>query len=277
MTASGAAARRAARSGPSAATPGFLAKQARIFGALIVRETYTRFGRDNIGFAWIIVEPVMFTLAVIVLWTAVVEKQGGHDVPIVAFLLTGYMPLQMFRHGVMHLLRCMQVNAELLYHRDISVLIMYLARLFTELIGAFGAFVITTTLFVLWGLADPPVDIPFMIAGFLVYMFFVCGIAILIGALSERSELVEKLWPPIGYITVPLSGTFYLLHWLPPEARDILVWFPLVTGIEMIRGGYFGPDTPVYYEWEAAVITSMVVLALGLFVLRGARRHVEAS
>ncbi len=263
---------------PASRAPSFLAAQLRILGALIVRETYTRFGRDNIGFAWIVVEPVLFTLAVILLWTAIIGKQGGHDdVPVVAFLLTGYMPLQMFRHGTMHLMRCMQVNAELLYHRDISVLIMYLARLFTELIGAFGGFVITVALFVLWGFAEPPVDVPFMVAGFLVYMLFVSGFAILLGALSERAEIVEKLWPPLGYITVPLSGTFYMLDWLPPEARDILVWFPLVTGIEMIRGGYFGPDVRVYYEWEGAVITSLVVLALGLFVLRGARRHIEAS
>lgn len=258
----------------------FLSRQLQILGALIVRETYTRFGRDNIGFAWIIVEPVLFTLAVIALWTLVIGKHGGggHDeVPVVAFLLTGYMPLQMFRHGVMHLLRCMQVNAELLYHREISVLLMYAARLATEMIGAVGAFVVTTTLFVLWGLADPPVDVPMIVAGFLIYMLFVAGFATFVGALSERSELVEKLWPPIGYIAVPLSGTFYMLDWLPAAARDILVWFPLVSGVEMIRGGYFGPDTPVYYEWRGAIVTSLVFLAVGLFALRGARRHVEAS
>ncbi|WP_333834385.1 ABC transporter permease [Rubrimonas sp.] len=255
----------------------FAAAQLRLLAALIVRETYTRFGRDNIGFAWIVMEPVLFCLAVIALWSSAMSKGGAHDIPIVAFLLTGYMPLQMYRHGVMHLMRCMHVNAELLYHRQITVLLMYAARLVTELIGTLGAFVITVTLFVLWGLAKPPVDIPMIVAGFLVYMLFVIGFSILIGALSERFELVEKLWPPLGYITVPLSGTFYMLYWLPPEARDILVWFPLVSGVEMIRGGYFGPDVPVFYEWEAAVVTSLVLLAVGLFLLRSARRYVEAS
>lgn len=30
-----------------------LAIQRRVIGALIMRETYTRFGRENLGFAWI--------------------------------------------------------------------------------------------------------------------------------------------------------------------------------------------------------------------------------
>jgi len=260
---------------PHASRGGFWGVQGRVLHALVIREIYTRFGRENIGFAWIIVEPVLFCLGVIFMWTMVTGKTGHLEIPLVEFLLTGYMPLLMYRHAVMRLQRCMQANSELLYHRQVTVVMMYTARLFVEIVGTFAAFVITTAIFCVWGLAKPPVDYPLMVAGFLVYALFAISIAVLVGALSERSEIVEKFWNPISYITIPLSGTFYMLYWLPPAARDILVYVPMATGVEMIRGGYFGPGIPVYYKWEPAVAISLVLLALGLWFLRGVRNYVE--
>jgi len=35
--------------------------QTRVIGALVMREIITRYGRHNIGFMWVFVEPMMFT------------------------------------------------------------------------------------------------------------------------------------------------------------------------------------------------------------------------
>lgn len=243
--------------------------------ALVIREIYTRFGRENIGFAWVVMEPMLFCLGVIVLWTTVVSKDSHVEIPVVEFVMTGYMPLIMYRHCVSHLMRCMQANGELMYHRKISILAMYLARLFVEITGTMAAFVCIATVFSLWGLAKPPADPGMVLAGFALYALFVGAVAILIGALSERSELVEKFWGPLSYMSIPLSGTFYMLYWLPPEARDALKYVPMAGGVEMIRGGYFGPGVPVYYSWETSILISLCVLALGLLMLRHARKFVE--
>jgi ABC-type polysaccharide/polyol phosphate export permease len=60
----------------------------RVIGALLMREILTRYGRHNIGFMWLFVEPMMFTLGVLALWTSVglqlwrrfVERMGN-EVP----------------------------------------------------------------------------------------------------------------------------------------------------------------------------------------------------
>lgn len=57
--------------------------------ALLMREVLTRFGRHNIGFMWLFVEPMLFTLGVTALWTAT-KSVHGSDLPIVAFAITGY-------------------------------------------------------------------------------------------------------------------------------------------------------------------------------------------
>lgn len=69
----------------------------RILGALLVREMLTRYGRHNIGFLWLFVEPMLFTLGVTALWTAT-KSVHGSDLPIVAFALTGYSSVLLWRN-----------------------------------------------------------------------------------------------------------------------------------------------------------------------------------
>ena len=45
--------------------------QLRVLGALLMREIITRYGRDNLGFLWLFVEPMIFTLGITALWSAV--------------------------------------------------------------------------------------------------------------------------------------------------------------------------------------------------------------
>src|SRR6516164_1824062 len=48
-----------------------LAIQWRVLGALLIREIYSRFGRESLGFAWIVAEPLVFALPVLFVWRAV--------------------------------------------------------------------------------------------------------------------------------------------------------------------------------------------------------------
>ena len=54
--------------------------QGRVLGALLIREVITRYGRHNIGFLWLFVEPMLFTLGVTALWTAT-KSLHGSDLP----------------------------------------------------------------------------------------------------------------------------------------------------------------------------------------------------
>ena len=63
--------------------------QWRVIGALVMRELLTRYGRNNIGFLWLFVEPMLFTLAITAFWAATRSIHGSDD-PDRAFALTGY-------------------------------------------------------------------------------------------------------------------------------------------------------------------------------------------
>src|SRR5947207_14290039 len=71
--------------------------QLRVLKALIQREMITRYGRANLGVAWLFVEPMLFTLAMTAVWSGF--RMGRVSaVPIVAFALTGYSSMLLWRN-----------------------------------------------------------------------------------------------------------------------------------------------------------------------------------
>jgi capsular polysaccharide transport system permease protein len=251
-----------------------LRQQLRVIDALMIREIYTRFGRENIGFLWIIVEPAMFCLGVVVLWS-VIKHSGHEETAIVPFVITGYMPLLLFRHIVSRLIRCMQANGALLYHRQVKVLSLYIARMAVEFFGATAAFAAVLFLFYWAGLAEAPANLSLMLGGWLLYAWFSMALGMTIGALAESSELVDKIWQPLSYLSIPLSGTFYMVYWMPEPFREVLLWSPQVNGVEMLRHGYFGDSVPAYYYAWYIALCSAILTYTGLHLVSRARHHIE--
>src|SRR5690348_11255290 len=94
--------------------------QRRVIGALMMRELLTRFGRENIGFLWIMVEPLLFASLVGIIWRYM-KGPEEHGVSIIAFVASGYIPLTFFRNAVNRVVRVFSVNGSLMYHQQIKV------------------------------------------------------------------------------------------------------------------------------------------------------------
>jgi D-glycero-D-manno-heptose 1,7-bisphosphate phosphatase len=75
-----------------------------VIGALIMRETYTRFGRENLGFARLFAEFLIFAMPVILMWHFI-RGRYEHGLLVVPFVWSGYLPILLFRHIGGHMLR----------------------------------------------------------------------------------------------------------------------------------------------------------------------------
>jgi capsular polysaccharide transport system permease protein len=248
-----------------------LATQFRVIGALLMREIITRYGRDNIGFLWIFFEPMMFTLGVTALWSAV-----GHysRVPIVPFAITGYSTVWLWRNCANRCARAIQPNLALLYHRQVTILDLFLARLLLEIAGATMSFVVLLSLFVFLGLADPPSDPLIMAAGWLLMAWFGASLGLTVGALSERAEAFDRFWHTFTYLVFPLSGAVFMVDWLPPSAQGWALLLPMVNGTEMIRDGYFGHLVHTHYSASYLAIFDFAMLLVGLRLVERGRHLV---
>jgi ABC-type polysaccharide/polyol phosphate export permease len=247
--------------------------QTRVLGAMLVREMLTRYGRHNIGFLWLFVEPMIFTLGVTALWTAT-KSVHGSDLPIVAFALTGYSSVLLWRNMPGRCIGALQNNLSLMYHRNIKALDVYVARLILEFGGATISFTTLSIVFIAIGWLTPPEDILQVLAGWLTIAWFGSALAISLGALSHEYELVDKLWHPASYLLFPLSGSAFLVDALPKAAQDIVLYIPMVHGVEMVREGYFGDRARAHYDLGYVIPFCLVLSLFALMQVRKVARTV---
>lgn len=247
--------------------------QRRVINALLLREILTRYGRHNIGFLWLFVEPMIFTLGVTALWT-IAQNIHGSSLPIAAFALTGYSTVLLWRNMPARCIGAVGPNLALMYHRNVKVIDIFLARLVLEAGGATISFVVLSFLFISLGMIQPPEDLLQVLVGWVMTAWFGFSLALFLGALSEEYELIEKLWHPASYILFPLSGAAFLVDSLPKPAQDALLYLPMVHGVECVREGYFGSQVTSHFDLGYMALVNSGLLLLGLAQTRKISRTV---
>jgi capsular polysaccharide transport system permease protein len=248
--------------------------QRRVLHALLMREIITRFGRENLGVLWLVGEPMLFTLGVASLWTAV----GLHHrspIPIVAFAVTGYSTVLMWRNSASRAGSAVHANKQLLYHRNVQIIDVLLTRILIEIGGATCSFILLSSVFIFIGWMPAPLDMLEIIFAWVMLAWFGTGLAVLIGAASAFSEMVERLWHPVSYLLFPLSGAAFMVAWLPNGLQKFVLLLPMVNGIEILREGYFGRVVPPHYSVGYMAACNLLLTLAGLYVVSQATRRVE--
>lgn len=247
--------------------------QRRVIWALMMREVITRFGRENVGVLWLIGEPMIFTLGVATLWSAAGMNHGS-AIPIVAFAITGYSSVLMWRNAVSRCNSGIQSNLNLLYHRNVRVIDVFITRIALEMVGASASFVLLVLIFTGIEWIEMPHDPLLVVAGWLMLAWFGTALALVIGAGTAYSELVDRLWHPAAYLLFPLSGAAFMVDWLPAAAQQAVLLLPMVHGVELLREGYFGNVVRTHYDMSYMAGINLVLTAAGLLLVRAAGRRV---
>jgi capsular polysaccharide transport system permease protein len=254
-------------SGNKPGAPTGLQVQLRVIGALLMREILTRYGRHNIGFMWLFVEPMIFTLGVTALWTFS-RMHMVSSIPIVAFALTGYSSVLLWRNMPGRCVQAIEPNLSLLYHRQVKIFDVFVSRVILEAAGATISFLVLGFVFASTGWMKGPQDMLKVLLGWLLLAWFGMALGLYLGALSGRNELVEKLWGPASYLLFPLSGAAFMVDWLPPEAQRLVLALPMVHGVEMVRDGYFGTAVTTHYNVLFMMSCCLVLTLLALAEIR---------
>lgn len=245
--------------------------QVRVIQALMIRELTTRFGRENIGFLWVMVEPLLFAGLVAIVWRFM-KGPEEHGISVVAFVVTGYIPIVLFRQGVSRSISIFVANSSLLYHRQVKITDFVFVRFIIELIGGMMAYLFIATILILFDAFPVPADIGLFLVGWALYALFTLSLCFIIAPLSEKSEILEKLMPVTTYIMLPFSGMFTMNSWLTPTMREYLMLSPFVNAMEIMRKGIWGDRVTAYYDIWNPLICSAVAMLIGLALCRSVRR-----
>ena len=239
-----------------------------------MREIVTRYGRENLGFLWVFVEPMLFTLGVTGLWAGTGLRHGT-NLPIVAFAVTGYSSVLLWRNCATRCAMAIPPNMPLLFHRNVRVLDLFVTRILLEVSGATMSFLVLSTVWISLGWMEPPSDVLRVLMAWGLLAWFGASLALNIGGGTAHSEMVERIWHPTAYLLFPLSGAAFMVDWMPSRLQEVVLWIPMVHGTEMLRDGFFGSAVRTHYNGQYLALCCALLTLTGLMLVRDAGRRIE--
>jgi capsular polysaccharide transport system permease protein len=247
--------------------------QGRVIGALVLRELHTRFGRNNIGYLWMFVEPALLSAAITTFHLAIHASTSlGMDVA--PFYLTGYTPFLCFRTTVGRASATIESNRSLLYHRYITIFDLLTARAILDAASSTVPLFALLGLCAAVGLGELPARPHLMFLGLGLFYWLCFALSLCVCALAEGSTATEKLVHPVTYILMPLSGVFWLVETIPEPYRSIILLFPMVHFLELVREGQFASFDSPFIDLPYAIAWCVGLTIIGLLALRAVRPHV---
>ncbi len=239
----------------------------RVIGALFLREMLTRYGRNNIGFLWLFVEPMLFTLVVVLIRSGTKDFYEG-AIPMVAFAVTGWPSMMLWRNMPSRCMGALKSNRSLLHHRQVKIIDIYISRILLEQMATTTSLIIVSFILLALGWLTLPEDVLKVLAGWMLLGWFGAGLALTLGSLSEKYEIISHLWRPSLYLLVPLSGIAFVVDALPNSVQKIAAWVPMLSALEYLRDGWFGSTFHPHYDVPYVIACNLCLTFAGLSLVR---------
>ena len=248
--------------------------QFRSMGAIMLRELHTRFGRHNIGYLWLIVEPMILSggIALTHLFTHIQLPYGFQPG---SFYSAGYITYIAMRNNVNRSCGLIEANKPLLFHKNVTLFDISWGRTALEGIAVLGAMVVILAVYVVLGLSEVPERPYYILLGLALMTWLSGGLAMIITGATQLSPIVERFVHPATYLMIPISGMFFILDELPPNVAEVMKWavFPQITDIS--RMGLRSEFNSSYVSYPYIIGVCLVSTLFGLLLLRVARRRMH--
>lgn len=249
--------------------------QLRVIGALILREMQTRYGRENIGYLWAVIEPLILLTMFVTLFMYH-GKTAHAGLNLVSFLATGIMTFVSLRKIVTSIAAATDANKNLLLYPQVTPIDTMLARVVLE--GATYIVVFAVIIFggYFFGLATLPYDWMGVITGLLAVILLGVALGLLQDVILTLLPTASKVMGPLWRLLFFTSCVFYSLNDLPLGLRDIVMLNPICHVIELLRKSFFlSFNTPVE-SYDYVILWSLLSIFLGLLIERLYRRKEAA-
>ena len=181
--------------------------QGRIIWALTLRETVTRFGREGLGMLWMIGEPALFVIGVMIIFSFI-DSGYPYGISPAEWLAVSYPTLLFWRNGTGRVTGDIEQNRSLLHHQPIRPMDILYARILLEFASGMAVFLFLFPIFIVVGICHLPSNLLIMAVCYLLIIWFSFGFVLIMAGLAELSETIEKTSHIILYLMLPFCGVF---------------------------------------------------------------------
>lgn len=240
-----------------------------VWHAMFMREASARIMADRFAWFWMFAEPIAFVVIMISIREMLGRVRMITGAEFIPWLITGLMAFTVFRDGITRSLGAVEANKGLFAYRQVSPVDPVLVRNALEGVLKSAVFLILIAGATLLGHSMIPADPLAAIFTWFSLWLLGAGGGLVVSAgtalVAELGRLVRMLMLPMFM----LSGAILPVQMLPHSVQEIMVYNPVLHGIEILRLGFF----PLYkavsgvellYLWQWALALVALGLALHL-------------
>ncbi len=232
--------------------------------AFVIRDLHVRYRQTVLGVAWVILQPVAYTLVFSGFFSLLKAQTVDENVPVILLILSGAIVWQAFAQGVQQSTLCLANNRQLITKTYFPRLLLPIAAVSTPLIDfGIGWLVLLVVSFCYgmlpspWFLLTPLLAIPLTAASF--------TIGVWVSMLNALYRDVSSLVPVALNLGLLLSPIGWQTSTVIPERYRLLAAInPLVTIIDLFRAAWFGQTPPSLGMITVSLATTLMVLSIGL-------------
>ncbi len=209
-----------------------------VWRALFLREASTRLSTGRAAWLWLLLEPAAHIVVLMVI-TGVIQHRVMPGINIEIFILIGVCGFFLVRNVASRGMEAINANLALFAYRQVRPVDTVLVRAAVEAVVYVMVAAILLYLLALFGVDVRPTN-PLLLAwaAFLLWVFGV-GLALSFSVagrlLPEAGRLIRLVFTPLYF----LSAVMYPVASIPHRLRDVLLFNPIVHGLEGMRGAYF--------------------------------------
>ena len=251
--------------------------QFQVVHALILRETRTRFGSHQLGYLWALLEPLMW---IGTFWGMyeIAGRKVAHGLDTIGFLATGILTYEIFSKNVSRIGEAINGNKALLFYPQVQPIDLVWARaaLETATLSAVFVTVMLGAAFVRKELPQVD-DLLATMGGLLLAAALGTAVGLFFCMCAVLSNAVERLRGPLMRPLFWISGLFFTIDNVPPQAQRYFLLNPVLHVVELVRSGWFvGYESPRASPLYVFAFV-LLFLSVGLLLERVVRRRIQLT
>lgn len=234
--------------------------------ALMLREMATTYGRSAGGYLWAILDPIL-GIALLSLLFSMALRSPPIGENFALFYATGYLPFSMFNSLSQKIARSVQFSKPFMAYPCVTFMDMLSARLLLN--GLTDMVVVAIVLVGILLIYALPfwIDIQMLALTLGLIMLLAAGIGTLNCFLMTSFPVYERIWSIATRPLFLISGIFFTYDSLPPIARDILWYNPLMHVVGMMRESIYPIYKGDYISPGYVAMIGLITLFFGLLLL----------
>lgn len=237
----------------------------RVVGALLVRETTTRFGSKPGGYVWALLDPSAHIFLLVSIFQAIAHSPAL-GTSFALFFATGYIAFQFYQAMSAYLNSAVRANRALLSYPGVAPIDTIVARCIlqagtTALVATIVLGTILTIARLHFSISWPPIFHAILNASLLGI-----GIGMMNNVLFVKFPAYEQIFNIVNRPLFLVSGVFFLVDSIPHPYQSVVLLNPLAHIIMIFRTGFYPEYRAIGADLEYLYLLSFLTFFVGMLI-----------